>query len=199
MAIPPPMVPEPIMPTLLIVRGLISLAIPGIRVISLSAKKICLNALASVVLSVVSPISFSCLIPSLKSFSIAAWIALIKYSGAWYPRINFAARFLQSSTKSLSYPSVSISIFEVILGPEFESSNSSAYANASSILLLSRTRSTIPRFSASAALTGFVSIINFNAFFAPIKRGKRWVPPAPGIIPNVNSGNPSFASAVAHL
>ena len=33
----------------------------------------------------------------------------------------------------------------------------------------------------------------------PIKRGKNWVPPAPGMIPKVVSGNPNVASLVANL
>mmetsp|Transcript_32815 Transcript_32815/g.83865 ORF Transcript_32815/g.83865 Transcript_32815/m.83865 type:complete len:289 (+) Transcript_32815:1540-2406(+) len=52
------------------------------------------------------------------------------------------------------------------------------------------TASTSPSFFAWAPFTGLeVSIIS-TAFFRPTRRGRRWVPPKPGMMPSCSSGSP---------
>ena len=55
----------------------------------------------------------------------------------------------------------------------------------------------MPAASAFGADTGLPSVDISSAIFAPARRGNRCVPPAPGMIPSITSGWPTFASLVA--
>ena len=55
------------------------------------------------------------------------------------------------------------------------------------------TASTIPTFNAAAALYSFPVVIHSSALSLPITRGRRTVPPKPGIIPSFTSGKPMRA------
>ena len=57
--------------------------------------------------------------------------------------------------------------------------------------------STIPSASASRASIGSPVTIILSAFSGPIRRGRRWVPPAPGNRPSLTSGRPTRAPATA--
>ena len=57
--------------------------------------------------------------------------------------------------------------------------------------------STRPSLSASSALMGLDLSIMSSALGSPTSRGKRWVPPKPGMTPSCSSGSPSCAFGVA--
>jgi hypothetical protein len=66
-------------------------------------------------------------------------------------------------------------------------------AAASSTFSAGATSSTSPSLSASDGLYGLPPSKTSSAFFAPIMRGRRWVPPDPGSSPTPTSGNPTTA------
>ncbi len=60
------------------------------------------------------------------------------------------------------------------------------------------TASTIPACSACAAATGWPPVHISSASTGPHKRGSRWVPPAPGMIPRCTSGWPRLGRGDGH-
>jgi hypothetical protein len=50
---------------------------------------------------------------------------------------------------------------------------------------------------ALGALTGLPVTIIWSALGTPASRGSRWVPPAPGRMPSLTSGWPTFADGIA--
>ena len=61
----------------------------------------------------------------------------------------------------------------------------------------STTRSSSRVSARATAGTGSPVVIISIARSTPTRRGRRWVPPAPGMRPSLTSGRPSFASALA--
>ncbi len=74
---------------------------------------------------------------------------------------------------------------------------SSANVTAASIRSLSASRSTSPSSHARSAFTASPLKIISSANSRPTRRGRRWVPPAPGISPSLISGSPRRASLAA--
>ena len=75
--------------------------------------------------------------------------------------------------------------------------NSSVAKLDSCSLLALTTASNAPTFRASAARFSLPVVIHIIALSAPIMRGRRTVPPKPGIMPNLTSGKPIFAESLA--
>ncbi len=130
--------------------------------------------------------------PWLKGSSSAFFMDSTTASGDSWPRAFLLTRVFQFSRISrFSVESSSliseirglISLFASILW-----ANSSAVPNRS---LASVNSSITPIFSASLAPTWRPEVIMSSAFSRPAIRGRRWVPPAPGIRPRLTSGNPT--------
>ena len=74
---------------------------------------------------------------------------------------------------------------------------SRAKATASATTSPSATLSTIPMALALAASMKAPVVIICSACSTPTRRGSRWVPPAPGRMPSVISGSPSWRTSLA--
>ena len=91
---------------------------------------------------------------------------------------NFTCRFAcQSSLPAIACSSVAI----------LDSKSLSALTTASKA----------PTFKASAARFSLPVVIHVIALSAPIRRGRRTVPPKPGMMPSLTSGRPILALELA--
>lgn len=78
-------------------------------------------------------------------------------------------------------------------------SSACAFAAPSSCPALDTTPSSSPSLSASASLMGVLVSIIWIAFLRPTRRGRRWVPPNPGMMPSCSSGRPRRAPVMMLL
>ncbi len=195
MAIPPPMVPAPMMPTLFTSRTGVSLARPLTLEASRSPKKEWIRPArwGDSMHSMNS--SRSRFMPSSKGRLKAASTASTHLNGENRPRARFFKPSRNWSKTSLPF---SASILSVMSRTRRTGLPSSAifWANArptARISSPSSTASRIPRARASLAPTNSPVVIISSAFWAPVRRGRRWVPPAPGNRPSFTSGRPTLA------
>ena len=186
--------PAPITATELISRRVVSFVIPGTFATARSAKNACRNPLDCGDALHSRKKSRSASQPSSKSTCVDNSTQRMIFSGENSPRVFAAIFFRVFSNKAGSGDSTLMS--RILRGPA--ATNSSAYASAaackSSLLaILSMT----PASSALSAGTWFPESIMSSAFSAPIRRGSRCVPVAPGNSPSLTSGRPTAASALA--
>ena len=197
-AMPPPMVPAPMMATRSTLRGLVPSGTPAILAASRSEKKAYRCAFDwSPDTSFRKP-SRSFFSPSSNGRSMAAPTASAAANGASSPRAflvraatalvkiersALAAASLLSSSRSLRKGRFSASTLRAKPSPP--------EAGPSTISSIS------PFFNASVALIGSPPTIILTASSGPTARGRRCVPPAPGSRPSFTSGRPSRASLVA--
>ena len=195
MAMPPPIVPAPMMPADLISVCGVSLPSPAILPASRSAKKMwrrprlcgeslaCMNSAASASQ------------PSAKGLVVAISARSTIRPGESCPLWVLSRPARAAANSSGLPPSACRSLMR-------GSGVLSVCARANATAPLSRSPSISssirPICSASSAFSGLPDSIISSAFAAPTTRGSRWVPPAPGSTPSFTSGNPSCASWGRH-
>ena len=198
MAIPPPIVPPPMMATFLMSRSGVSLGRSLIFAAWRSAKKICRIAADSGDVTNSRNNSRSRSKPSSIGRFTAASMQDTILSGAICPRARKASFFLAASKKPGSIVEGSIVMSRTLFNGAPEVTKSFAYLIAAACRSSpSTTSSTRPMLFAFAAATGLPVVIISSAAFTPANRGTRCVPPAPGRRPNLTSGKPTFADAIA--
>ena len=194
-AMPLPIVPAPITPTLLTSRSAVSFGSPGTLAASRSAKNRCRKAADCGLCMHCMNFSRSVCRPSAKGRVNDASTQSTIFCGASWPRARFAILLRYSSSTPAAIPLATNSL--VLRRGASCAASSRHQASAAVPRSPSTTRSTSPRFAARAASTGLPLIIMSSAGRAPISRGKRCVPPAPGSSPSLTSGRPTFASGAA--
>jgi len=193
-AMPPPMVPAPMTPTLAIWRFCNPWGRPGRRAASRSAKKMWRSAADSGERTLSRNWRRSNSSPCAKGWRTAAMAQSM---------IRAAARGARDLPIS-SRRTISISASALAASP---TGRSLAHRDASParqrkfLAAASRSPSTIssisPFSTASEAGIGAPDSIRSSAGRRPIRRAERWVPPAPGTTPRVISGRPTLALARA--
>ena len=200
MAMPPPIVPAPITPTLLIgfvgTSGPMSATFAACR----SAKNTCRCAFDCVVGRSAMNICRSLTIPSSNLSSTAFLTDSIAFSQASKPR-NFLALALRMASKISGWPRAGSSLSErsrTFFKGAFSAISRRAKAIADSRSFpSSASSSTTPHSLASRAPNGVPERMTSSAFSTPMSRGSRCVPPAPGMSPSLISGRPHFADGTA--
>mmetsp|Transcript_6479 Transcript_6479/g.19543 ORF Transcript_6479/g.19543 Transcript_6479/m.19543 type:complete len:307 (-) Transcript_6479:240-1160(-) len=206
-AIPDPMSPPPMTATvpsfLLGTASLVPSDTPLTFFVPLMAKKMLTRALCAGSLAASLKAAVSAASPALPPFSTPASMASMHRSGCWtfgalflvcslaIPNIIFAMSF----GSSLSSRSRVLTLF---LFPEARS-RATALAVASSSCGVFAISSTRPREWALAPLTDLEVKMSSRPVCKPTRRGRRWVPPKPGMIPSWSSGKPILASGVHTL
>ena len=128
---------------------------------------------------------------------VAASIASIAAIGAGSPRI-FLRTVSRAAEKFGAFCSgvPNFWLISRVFGaffPAISRANATAPVSKSPSISLSM----IPAWSASPALMVLPFVHISTAFATPASRGRRCVPPAPGMIPKFTSGCPTFASGLA--
>ena len=194
-AMPLPMVPAPTMAALSMGRTGVSLSIPGTLRAARSAKNTWRSAADSAEAMHAAKISRSLRIPSSKGSSSASSTHSRHATGARWPRARRSRRALVVAKMSGSLSSGVRSRASGCGGPA--AMRSCAKAMAPCRRSPSITRSRMPCSAASAAPMGVPSTIMASAFSTPARRGRRWVPPAPGGKPSATSGWPTWVFRLA--
>ncbi len=195
-AMPPPIVPPPMMPIDSIGLCGVSFGKPSILAAWRSAKNRWRSA-ADCVLCMHSINRLrSTSRPSAKDSRVAASTQSTIFCGASWPRARFAsaARYWSKTDGSTSGTGSSL----VFRGAAPCSSSSRAQAIAPSRKSPSTILSISPISFAAAAPTGLPLTIRSSAAATPASRGERCVPPAPGNKPRFTSGKPTLADGTAH-
>ena len=194
MAMPPPIVPAPITPTLLMVLTGVSFVMPGIFARSRSAKKRCRRARDCGESFAIMNSRASAAQPSVNALVLAISARSMMYVGASWPLCVFLMPCRAWVNSSGVPPSTLRSLTR---GRGRVSAMPSANLTAPASRSPSTISSTRPSSLASVALMGLPDSIISRAFCAPTTRGRRWVPPAPGSTPSFTSGRPICASLLA--
>ncbi len=194
-AMPLPMVPAPITPTLLTSRSGVSFDSPRTLAASRSAKNMCRKAADCGLCMHSMNFSRSICRPSAKGRVNDTSTQSTIFCGAIWPRARFA-RVLRYPSSTPSGTLSATSSLVLRRGASFAAS--SRHQASAAVLSSPSTRwSMSPRLAACAASTGLPPVIMSSAGLAPISRGKRWVPPAPGSNPSLTSGRPTLAAGTA--
>ena len=197
---PPPIVPAPMTPTLRI--GFVGTSGPMSAILAVwrSAKNTCLCAFDCVVASSATNISRSLTMPSSNGRLTAFATDSIAFSQASKPR-NLRALALRIASKISGWPRAGSSLSErsrTFFNGAFSAMRRRAKASADSCSLPSSAiSSTTPHSLASRAPNGVPDRMTSSAFSTPMRRGRRCVPPAPGMRPSLISGRPHFADGTA--
>ena len=196
-AMPPPMVPAPIMPTCLTGCASVPAAMPSIFPAARSAKNRCLSAADCGSSMQASNARRSAAKPSSKVSVPAASRQSRMRCGAVCPfkRLAMVSRAWESRAVSSSLIVRGMSRVSRLPAPW--SISASANLVAPSPRSPAHTSSTTRAVSASCAVMGRPVVIMSIACANPASRGNRCVPPAPGSKPRLTSGNPTFADVVA--
>ncbi|MNZ86611.1 hypothetical protein D3C78_1054330 [compost metagenome] len=195
MAMPPPMVPAPITATFSMLRSGRLASMPGMRPASRSAKNTWRSAVdcaeASACLNSSTSRASPCSSGRLQDASTAARTR--RGARRLFQRGSLSARNL--AKKSAGRPAAGWAKRSAGRAGALSASSSAAKARAESsrVSALSAMRSSRPSCKAREALIGWPEIIMSRAGWAPIRRGRRWVPPAPGSRPRLISGRPRRA------
>ncbi len=195
-AMPPPIVPPPITPTLSTGRWGVSLAKPSIFDACRSAKKMCLIP-ADWELSIHSANSLRSIAwPSANDNVVAASTAETICPGAICPLARFArtARYSSKIDGSKSGTTCSLLRRTGALSPISSSAQARAPPSKSPSTILS----TRPMSTACPAEIGAPLVMRSSDALTPARRVVRCVPPAPGSKPSFTSGMPTFADEIAH-
>ena len=187
MAMPPPMVPPPMMAAVSMDLAGVSAGTSRILATSRSAKKTWRWAADCADSRQRSKISRSLARPSSNGSSTAAATASMQASGASKPRTRRATD-LRKSSKIPFWPRAAATWSSSSLVRR-GGRPSRAKATAASTRSPSAIASTTPIASGSAG--GSPETIISSAGLTPIRRGNRWVPPAPGTMPSLTSGSAS--------
>ena len=198
---PPPMVPAPMTATLFTAHGFTSLPTSGILLAARSAAKMWRSALHSGVCIRLMKISRSFASAS-SNFSLVAFsTASTHFSGAGkflaMPRTMLRANWKYAGpcgclhgrwrTSGSSPPLAATSLAKAMASSSSDSGDAAILSN-----------SFWPGRPASTSLfTGSPLTIMFSAVSAPSTRGRRTVPPAPGIRPSLTSGSAILAPGAA--
>ena len=198
MAIPPPIVPAPMTPTLPTARGLVSLGMSPTLAAARSAKKMCRWAADCWLVSTWRNNSCSLASPSSNGKVQAASTQSMQRCGASKPRRSSAAR-LRAAEKMAGSTPVTLSVrSRIFLSGAPSATRVRAKASARSRKLPSSTSSSItPTACASPAGNGTPLVMICSAASGPTSRGSRCVPPPPGSKPNATSGSPTRADGTA--
>jgi len=197
MAMPPPIVPAPTTAADFMGITAMSLGMSGILLVSRSLKKTWMSDLDCSEERHSRKSFCSTLQPSSNCSLVDASTASIAAAGASRPRCFLAvASRVEEKICAFSVALPSFSLRWRVFGAGLFAT-SRANATASARASPSMIRSTIPNFKASSALIGFPVAHISTAFATPESRGRRCVPPAPGISPSCTSGWPSCAPATA--
>ena len=196
MAMPPPMVPAPMMPTCEIFRNWVSAGTSGIFDAARSEINRCRSDTLSGVDIRAVKISRSAFIPSSNFILVAFCTASTHLAGAG----KFFAIAVTVLSANLKYPSASgcPTRRSRTKGSGPTAAFSSAYAIAPAMRSPSITLSNSfcpGKLAINSLLTGSPDTIMLSAASTPITRGKRCVPPAPGIKPSLTSGSAMLAPA----
>ncbi|KWC10610.1 hypothetical protein WL46_00925 [Burkholderia ubonensis] len=197
-AMPAPIVPPPTTPIRSTGRALARRA-SGAFAASRSAKNACTRPARCGLSTHCRNRLRSSFIPASNDSVSAASTASTIFAGENSPRDFFASSARAASIAARAAArsaSPCASRVRRVLAPSDSSSCTYASPSASVSSLCAR-RSTRPSASASSALAWRPDSIRSSAAFAPISRGARCVPPAPGSRPSVTSGSPSFAPGTA--
>ncbi len=194
---PPPMVPAPTTAARAMAFTGVSRGTSGILATSRSAKNTWTRARDSVDTTHAAKRSRSTREPVSKSVVTAASMASIAATGARRPRASLAAAARAAAQAAMpSAREVFTGSSRVRRGPP-AAARARAKATAPSSSGPSITASMSPAASARAAPIGLPAVHNSSAVATSHNRGRRCVPPAPGMMPRVTSGWPSFAPAAA--
>ena len=196
-AMPPPIVPAPT--TAADFTGItgVSLGMSGILLTSRSLKNTWISDLDCSENRQSRKSFCSTWQPSSNESFVAASIASIAATGASKPRCFLAAASrAEEKIRAFSAATPSFSLRSRVFGAGL-SATSRANAIAPARRSPSTIRSTMPHFTASSAFIGFPLTHISTAFATPASRGRRCVPPAPGISPSFTSGWPTCALATA--
>ena len=191
---PPPMVPAPITATLSTLRTGVSAGTSGILEAARSPKNAWRIAFDSSDWMSSMKISRSRRMPSSKGIVTAASTASTHFSGAASP-FEAAATALRAASKCARASGSSIFTSRISFAGLPATCRAKRTApstmSPSTISWMSAVPLSLP------AGTGVPVVIMFNAASTPTARGRRCVPPAPGISPSFTSGSASGASAFA--
>ena len=199
---PPPIVPAPIIPTLLISNNSVSFGISGILATCLWAKKKYLCAADWLPLISLMNKSLSTLMPSSKGLFTAASIHWILYSGAKNPLVFLSIDFLKfwkSSSLPLAaftFSSRSLTFFSGLFSSIISFAKDIDSFKRSSLLANLSIR---PFWRHCSAGRCRPEVTIFRACSTPTNLGSLCVPPAPGNKPRFTSGKPHFADLTAIL
>ncbi len=193
MAMPPPMVPAPMIAALATGAPFNPAGMPGTFCASRSAKKAWRWArLSSLPTSSVNSLRSSAR-PSSIGMVTAARTASMQAAGARWPRARLSRGSAASSSKAgFARASASLSSRSRTLASGLPMTER-AKATASS--RVEHTASARPGNVSTAMWVP--PTIAFIAATGPITRGRRWVPPAPGRMPSLTSGSPTLAPGEA--
>ena len=197
---PPPMVPAPMTPTRAIGFVATSGPMSAILAAARSAKNTCRCAFDWVEPSSAMNISRSFATPSSNGRSTAFLTDSIAFSHASKPRnlrafaLRIVSKIAGSPRAGASFSSRSRTFFNGALS----AISRLAKAIAPSLSLpSSASASTTPQSFASRAPNGVPDRMTSSAVSTPTRRGRRWVPPAPGMRPSLISGRPHLAEGTA--
>ena len=199
-AMPPPIVPAPITPTFLMASVGVSSAMSAIFQTCRSAKNTCRCAFDCCETSNSMKAARSRFRPSSMGSSTASRTASSARVQASKPRFFFACA-LRRPSKISGLPRAGASFSSrsrtfASAAPEAITALANAIAPSRS-LPSSTSSSSTPQARACFAENGVPDRIASAAASGPIRRGRRCVPPAPGISPSLISGRPSFALGTA--
>ena len=191
MVMPPPMVPAPSTAIFSMGRAFTSLVTPGTLAASRSAKKAWRWAFDSSPETRSRKNSRSAFMPSANGRVTAFFTAWALTAGAFSPRERRRSLAAASSKAAMSVAGASI--FESGRSGALSATSFWAKATAPSTRSPSMISSMAPISLAFLAGIGSPVTMGPRAATAPIRRGRRWVPPAPGSRPSLTSGRPILA------
>mmetsp|Transcript_975 Transcript_975/g.2366 ORF Transcript_975/g.2366 Transcript_975/m.2366 type:complete len:400 (+) Transcript_975:881-2080(+) len=202
-AIPLPMSPPPMMATHFIGRGRSPESVtPRIFDVSRCERKTCTRDFETSCCTTSAKTSASFLIPASGPSVAPTRMASRHMDGCFIPGGVFLATCMRPSCTiaraAMGGPILSVFESAHVRGVvPFAIASASCLAAGRRSSSFATTTSTSPLFFASTALSGFdVSIISM-AFCMPTRRGRRCVPPNPGMMPSCSSGSPRTDLAVA--
>ena len=189
MAMPPPIVPAPMMPAVLIVAlRRVGRHVEHLGGLALGEEVVALRRRLGEVSSSWNS-SRSRLMPSSNGSSTAACTHLMMLHGALKPRARRAIAFSVSLNRS-GDSSVALRSRTRRRGA-FCATSIWACATAPASRSPSTMASMMPLLLASGAGMWRPEMMASSAYFAPVRRGRRCVPPAPGRMPRWTSGRPT--------
>ena len=197
MAMPPPMVPAPMMPTVFTSRGTTESSTPATFAAVRSAKNTWRSAADCGCIMQAMNALRSSRMPSANGLVTAASTRSTICWCANKLRLAFARPARAVAKKSAGREAGSM--VRTLTKGSAEPLATTSCANA--IAPVSRSPSTMrsmtPAAAATLAGTGSPLKMTSSAVAGPTRRGRRCVPPAPGSRPSFTSGRPTFAEATA--